>query len=226
VVWFKLADRAELHVYAETDLDHSFFGDGPVPGLLVDDFLAAVERLTTHGVQWLTVPDPLATTESVRSQDYPKPITGGYKLEGCWWGTRDRCVYFVSSFARPANGAVGTHDGQVWRHDPKARTITLEVIFLGSPIADDVFEEPDNICVSPYGGLMMCEDSGGENYLLGTTRDGEPFTFARNRQQTKPGETGELSGVSFSPGGRVLYFNVSAPGTTFAVTGPWNRQRR
>jgi len=59
-VWFKLADGAELHVYAETDEDQSFFGDGPVPGLLVEDFTAAVERLTAHGVQWLTEPETAA----------------------------------------------------------------------------------------------------------------------------------------------------------------------
>jgi extradiol dioxygenase family protein len=53
-VWFQLGDDAELHVYAATDEDHDFFGDGPVPGLLVDDFTAAVERLTAHGVEWLT----------------------------------------------------------------------------------------------------------------------------------------------------------------------------
>jgi catechol 2,3-dioxygenase-like lactoylglutathione lyase family enzyme len=56
-VWFQLADGAELHVYAETDEYHRFFGVGPVPGLLVDDFSAAVERLTAHGVEWLTEPD-------------------------------------------------------------------------------------------------------------------------------------------------------------------------
>jgi secreted PhoX family phosphatase len=71
---------------------------------------------------------------------------------------------------------------------------------------------------------MICEDSSGENYMIGTTAAGEPFLFARNRQATTPGETGELAGVSFSPDGRVMFFNVYDPGTTFAVTGPWRRQ--
>jgi hypothetical protein len=60
VAWFKLEDGAELHVYADTDEYHAFFGAGPVPGLLVDDFTAAVDRLTAHGVQWLTEPDVAA----------------------------------------------------------------------------------------------------------------------------------------------------------------------
>jgi len=55
---------------------------------------------------------------------------------------------------------------------------------------------------------MICEDSTGENYMIGTTADGEPFVFARNRQELEPGETGELAGVSFSPDGRIMFFNV------------------
>jgi catechol 2,3-dioxygenase-like lactoylglutathione lyase family enzyme len=58
VAWFELADGAELHVYAaDADEYHRFFGDGPVPGLLVEDFAAAVDRLTAHGVQWITEPE-------------------------------------------------------------------------------------------------------------------------------------------------------------------------
>ena len=86
----------------------------------------------------LKVPDPLAKTESVRAQDYAKSITGGYKLEGCWWGTLDRCVYFVSSFARTELGPKVDHDGQVWRYDPRKATLRLEVIFTRPmPGSDD-----------------------------------------------------------------------------------------
>ena len=57
VVWFRLGDGAELHVYGDADEYHEFFGASPVPGLLVDDFAAVVERLAVHGVQWLTEPE-------------------------------------------------------------------------------------------------------------------------------------------------------------------------
>jgi hypothetical protein len=55
--WFLAADGAELHVYAETDECHAFFGDAPVPGFFVDDFAAAVRSLTEQGVEWLTDPE-------------------------------------------------------------------------------------------------------------------------------------------------------------------------
>jgi uncharacterized protein len=194
-----------------------------VPGL--EDLSTVQEAGATFGgIEWLDVPDPLARREPVRAQKYKKPLTRGQKLEGAWWGHADHSAYFVSSFA-DATPSVGRHDGQVWRYDPRPNTLTLELIFTGSAATDDVGERPDNMCVSPYGGLMICEDSSGDNYMIGTTAAGEPFPFARNRQVTTPGETGELSGVSFSPDGKVMYFNVYDPGTTFAVTGPWRRQR-
>ena len=48
------------------------------------------------------------------------------------------------------------HDGAVWFYDPKRRTLTLKVL-LGvnpDPSVDGAFDGPDNITVSPWGGLI------------------------------------------------------------------------
>ncbi|GAA0615609.1 DUF839 domain-containing protein [Kribbella sandramycini] len=199
-----------------------------IPGL---PDLSVVQEAGTvfRGVKWLKVPDPLARTESVRSQDYGKQITGGYKLEGCWWGTRDRCVYFVSSFATVELGSKVAHNGQVWRYDPRKHTLRLEVIFKRhEPGTEPEYDSPDNITMSPYGGLMMCEDGLGEQHILGTTEDGEVFKFAKNTVNIgtpEEPEYGELTGVGFSADGRTMFFNVYNPGITYAITGPWRRRR-
>jgi secreted PhoX family phosphatase len=31
------------------------------------------------------------------------------------------------------------------------------------------------------------------------------------------------AGATFSPDGRVLFFNLQSPDTTYAITGPWER---
>lgn len=88
---------------------------------------------------------------------------------------------------------------------------------------------PDNITVSPRGGLVLCEDGNGEEFMHGLTVDGEIFQFARNNivlNGERNGITGdfkgsEWAGACYSPDGRWLFANIQSPGVTFAITGPW-----
>ncbi|MCZ0208480.1 alkaline phosphatase PhoX [Streptomyces achromogenes] len=193
-----------------------------VPG--VADLSAVRETGTRFdGIEWVDVPDPLAAVTPTRFQDYgPGGITHAQKLEGCYWGGGS--VYFVSSFARGADGSAADHYGQVWRYDPAHRRLTLAVVFGPDTDVQLPGESPDNICLAPGGGLMVCEDGNGAQHVFGLTRRGEVYALARGRQNTgtdqKP-EWGEFAGVTFAPGGATMYVNCYTPGTTFAVTGPW-----
>ncbi|WP_405445395.1 PhoX family protein [Streptomyces achromogenes] len=193
-----------------------------VPG--VADLSAVRETGTRFdGIEWVDVPDPLAAVTPTRFQDYgPGGITHAQKLEGCYWGGGS--VYFVSSFARGADGSAADHYGQIWRYDPAHRWLTLAVVFGPDTDVQLPGESPDNICLAPGGGLMVCEDGNGAQHVFGLTRRGEVYALARGRQNTgtdqKP-EWGEFAGVTFAPGGATMYVNCYTPGTTFAVTGPW-----
>ncbi|MEU1016262.1 alkaline phosphatase PhoX [Streptomyces sp. NPDC005898] len=176
------------------------------------------------GVEWVDVPDPLAAQTPIRLQDFgPKGITHAQKLEGCYWG--GSCVYFVSSFARRTDGSAGDHFGQIWRYDPARRRLTLVIVFGPGTDVQLPGDSPDNICLAPTGGLMVCEDGDGAQHVYGVTRRGEVYAMARNRQTIgapdKP-EWGEFAGVTFSPDHDTMYVNCYTPGTTFAVTGPWH----
>ncbi|GGT98135.1 alkaline phosphatase PhoX [Streptomyces lateritius] len=175
------------------------------------------------GVEWVPVPDPQAAQTPIRLQDFgPKGITHAQKLEGCYWG--GRAVYFVSSFARAKDGSGATHFGQVWKYEPHRRRLTLVVVFGPSTDIQLPGESPDNICLAPGGGLMVCEDGDGAQHVYGLSRKGELYAVARGAQNIgtpEAPEWGEFAGVTFSPDGRTMYVNCYAPGTTFAVTGPW-----
>ncbi|MFF9339946.1 MULTISPECIES: alkaline phosphatase PhoX [unclassified Streptomyces] len=193
-----------------------------VPG--VPDLSEVRETGTVfEGVEWVPVPDPQAAGTPIRFQDFGRGgITHAQKLEGCYWGGRS--VYFVSSFARASDGSGATHFGQVWRYDPRGRRLTLAVSFGPDTDVRLPGESPDNICLSPAGGLMVCEDGGGAQHVFGVSRRGEVYAVARGAQDVgKPGapEWGEFAGVTFSPDGSTMYVNCYEPGTTFAVTGPW-----
>ncbi|MFF9134969.1 PhoX family protein [Streptomyces sp. NPDC014806] len=195
-----------------------------VPG--VPDLSTIQETGTSFDhVEWVDVPDPLAASTPTRLQDYGRGgITHAQKLEGCYWGGAG--VYFVSSFARSADGSAADHYGQIWRYDPRRRRLTLVVVFGPDTDVQLPGESPDNICLAPSGGLMVCEDGNGAQHVFGVTRKGEVYAMARGRQNigtAEQPEWGEFAGVTFSPDGDTMYLNCYTPGTTFAVTGPWRR---
>ncbi|MER6518776.1 alkaline phosphatase PhoX [Streptomyces sp. NPDC001553] len=196
-------------------------------GRFVDDLSRATAIGTVYGVDWVEVPDRDARTTPVRKQFADTAVTRGRKLEGMWWA--DGGAYFVSSFAR-AESPGAPHDGQVWFYDPKRRTIRLTVL-LGvnaDPAKDGAYDGPDNITVSPYGGLVIAEDGTGLQHLFGATESGRTYPLARNELNIGTDESPEYSeftGVCFSPDGRTLYANIQDPGIMLAVTGPWRRAR-
>jgi secreted PhoX family phosphatase len=119
----------------------------------------------------------------------------------------------------------------VWFHDPKRRTITLKVL-LGvnpDPVGGAAGEGPDNITVSPYGGLVIAEDGEGLQHLFGATESGRTYPLARNELNigtAEEPEYSEFAGVCFSPDGRTLFACIQEPGIMLAVTGPWRRTPR
>ncbi|MBT2417709.1 DUF839 domain-containing protein [Streptomyces sp. ISL-22] len=197
-------------------------------GKFVDDLSRATKIGTVYGVDWVDVPDRDARTVAVRRQFGAGEVTRARKLEGMWWG--DGGAYLVSSYAREESPGAA-HDGQVWFYDPKRRTLTLKVL-LGvnpDPSVDGAFDGPDNITVSPYGGIILAEDGEGVSHLFGATDSGRTYPIARNDlnvgTEDDP-EYSEFAGVTFSPDGRTLYACIQDPGIMFAITGPWKRQRR
>lgn len=80
------------------------------------------------------------------------------------------------------------------------------------------FDGPDNITVSPHGGLILAEDGRGIQHLVGVTSQGKAYPLARNEISDS-----EFAGPAFSADGRTLFVNIMSPGLTLAVTGPWGR---
>ncbi|MDC4206151.1 MAG: DUF839 domain-containing protein [Candidatus Manganitrophus sp.] len=65
-------------------------------------------------------------------------------------------------------------NGQVWAYDPVARRSPC---WWNRP-AGRVLDNPDNITVGPDGAHYMCEDGGGEQFVVGVDDDGNLFKFA------------------------------------------------
>jgi uncharacterized protein len=184
-------------------------------GVFVPDLSVATEPGTTYDVAWVAVPERDATTVSLRRQ--VTTATRSRKLEGCWWG--DGGAYVVASFARTTDGSAAQHDGQVWFLDPIAQTLTLKVWFAFTANQNVDVDGPDNITISPYGGVVLAEDGSGQQHIVGVTDAGETFFFALNQLNNQ-----EFAGPTFSQDKKTLFVNIYNPGHVFAITGPWRKQ--
>ena len=204
-----LRDGALLEALVAYDSNGGFVAD-------LSEFSEPGTLLTT---EWTAIPDPLATEDSTRVQ--LNKVTRSRKLEGMWWG--EDAAYIVASYARNDDGSVGEHDGQVWRLDPAANTMELVIQFGVNPDpASDNFDSPDNITVSPWGGLLLCADGEGVQHLFTVSPDGQASMFARNSRDLAEETGSEFTGATFSADGETLFVNLQVPGVTFAITGPWD----
>ncbi|MGW8380492.1 alkaline phosphatase PhoX [Streptomyces sp. ODS28] len=196
-------------------------------GKFVDDLARAAKPGTVYGVDWIEVPERDAQEKPVRQQFGAQDVTRGRKLEGMWWA--DGGAYVVSSYAHEGDSPGTPHDGQVWFYDPRHRTLTLKVL-LGvnrDPDKPDTLDGPDNITVSPHGGLILAEDGEGLQHLFGVTEKGVTYPLVRNQLNNGTGdepEYSEFTGVCFSADGGTLFANIQEPGIMFAITGPWRRE--
>jgi hypothetical protein len=189
-------------------------------GKHVAELSEATRPGTRYHVKWEDVPDRDGRIVAVRQQFHRHQITRSHKLEGQWWG--DGGVYFVASYARNEDGSRNEHDGQVWFYDPDEHTVTLRTIFgiNHDPGNDNRFDGPDNITLSPYGGLMMAEDGNGSIHIVGLTEHGVAFPMARSELKDS-----EFTGPTFSHDAKVLFANIQYPGYVFAITGPWGHRQ-
>jgi secreted PhoX family phosphatase len=174
---------------------------------------------------WVTIdtPDPNPGQPSTVQQGIAQGGAVFNRLEGIWHGNGN--LYIVSTSGGP------TGQGQIFEY--RISDGAMRVLFA-SPSAD-VLNNPDNITVSPRGGLMVCEDGSGTEFLHGLTPDGQIFQFAANNVVVPPGgipgkpriapgdyRGSEFAGATFEPrNGNWLFVNIQTPGITFAITGPW-----
>jgi secreted PhoX family phosphatase len=169
---------------------------------------------------WVDIADPdpaAANTDelAVYKQGIERGAATFARLEGCWYGKGS--IFFT------ATSGGDQKKGQVWQYTPngKNKDVGMLKLFFESPDAA-ILEGPDNLCISPRGGLAICEDSPGENFIRGLTPDGRIFDLVKNIVPNFDSGR-EICGATFSPDGQSLFFNIQTPGLTFAVWGPWEK---
>lgn len=198
----------------------------------------------THELEWVDIanPDQLrgnATGPSgLTITSAAGPFCQGW-LQGALRMRRGEGIwYFGGSLFIVDTSAGVSGEGAVWRLD----LASMRLVCVFAPPRQVVGDNPDNITVSPRGGVLLCEDGdsatdqfGRGMRLMGLTDEGDSFIFAKNNvnvtssQLAAAGKTigsgdyrnTEFAGACFDPSGRFLFVNIQTPGITFAISGPW-----
>lgn len=194
-------------------------------------------------VEWVTItdPDPPGSND-VFNEGFAKGGAKFNRLEGCWDG--DGSIFFASTSGGDVKNGDVNEDGfregygQIWEYRPRGNSGGQLILLFESPDGD-VLDSPDNIVVTPRGGILICEDDSSsanegqhdtsrffgedKNRLVGLTMQGEAFIFAENILSEA-----EFAGACWSDDGEFLFVNIFGEdvpdsGGTMAVTGPWER---
>lgn len=159
------------------------------------------------------------------------------RLEGCWYDSGK--IYFAST-----NGGVAKQ-GQVFVYDPRREELTLVFNSTGPGTGNTQCNNPDNVGVSPRGGIVLCEDGGNSiQRLRGLTMDGGTFIFSENRIVLNAAQIAQADAALGANGNVIakvaagsytgqewcgvcfyqkwMFVNIQTPGITFAITGPWD----
>jgi uncharacterized protein len=212
------------HVYLSEDQgDGLFYRFTPdEPSNLASGVLEAAVVDAVGGVSWVEVPDPnLATAGATIREQLPEAtrFDGG---EGLWYS--EGVVYYTTK-----------GDKKVWAYDCRAQTI--EVVYDGENTPGAALNAVDNVTVSPFGDVYVCEDGGNmEICLISPDRLVSPFLRLVGDDHLNS----EMTGVVFDPSGTRMYFSsqrsypiaplpggapseegLLAHGATYEVTGPF-----
>jgi len=223
--------RAGLYRFAPTTRGHLAAG-GKLQMLAVKgrprlDMRTNQSAGVRYPIYWVDIDEPDRVHSNPDERNGNGVFTQGYDSGGALFGRLEGAWYAGGRIFVTSTDGGNAKMGQVWELD--IRNQEIRMVFESPGL--DVLNMPDNLTVSPRGGLVLCEDGTANPCVHGLTRDGQIVRFARNNvvlNGERNGLTGdwrksEFAGATFSPDGNWLFVNIQNPGITVAITGPWGR---
>lgn len=170
---------------------------------------------TRYAVEWIDMTEVEAPKDDLRTRGFAAGAAKFARGEGIIWDKNT--VYIACTNGGPSR------KGQIWRYVPSAVEGTVDEknqpghleLFIEAD-AGTLVENADNLCIAPWGDLIVCEDGGAPQFVTGVTPQGACYHIAKNALNGK-----EFAGATFSPDGSTLFVNIQTPGLTLAITGPW-----
>ena len=89
----------------------------------------------------------------------------------------------------------------------------------------EVLNAPDNICVSPRGGLVLCEDGSGAEFLHGLTADGDDLPVRAEQRRPAPASATASPATSAAASSPARATARTAAGSSSTSRRPASRSR-
>lgn len=160
-----------------------------------------------YNIKWIPLDDVDPKQDTLREEGINKGASIFARGEGI---ISDSSSIYFSCTTGGEN-----YKGQIWKLNYN-KNETLELWY--ESLNENDINMPDNITISPWGDLIICEDNSDINRIWGISKKGKPYIIAENSYSGS-----EFAGVCFSPSGKTMFFNLQSNGQTFAVTGNWEK---
>ncbi len=168
---------------------------------------------------WLDLEEVESPDDDLRYRGYNAGAARFARGEGMSFG--NGVAYFACTNGGPKRF------GQIFKYQPseyegtprEAESPGRLELFIESQ-KSQLLKSCDNLAVAPWGDVIVCEDDGESSALVGITPEGGIYHLGHIAFES------ELAGACFSPDGSTLFVNLQwNPGTTLAITGPWEQRR-
>lgn len=166
--------------------------------------------------EWIDLDDPESPKGNLRLRGYRHGAARFIRSEGIWWAG-DRLYFTATQGGRQGLGQVFCYwPSEMEGKDEESSDPGQIALFVETHDGREL-SRPDNITLTPWGDMLMCEDTSGTCGMVGVTPEGRLYRFARNAMNDS-----ELAGACFAPNGKTLFVNIQEPGLTLAITGPFS----
>jgi uncharacterized protein len=166
-------------------------------------------------VQWIELQDVDSNRNDLRLRGYHQGAARFARGEGLCFA--DGSIFFSCTIGGPDRlGQIFEYRLSPFEGTDQETTQRGQFRLVAESTRASILRNADNLIMSPWGDLVICEDTAGHSGLIGLRPDGTQYYLADNAYTAS-----EFAGVCFSPDGKTMFLNIQVQGLTLAINGPW-----
>jgi secreted PhoX family phosphatase len=169
----------------------------------------------SYDVTWIDLEEPDVPDNDLRLRGADKGATVFARGEGICYA--DGEIVMAATIGGPERlGQLFSYTPSPAEGTDREENAPGSIRLIAESTSDSVLRHGDNLILSPWGDLIVCEDTASSCGLVGVAPDGQQYALADNSHTSS-----ELAGICFAPDGKTMFVNIQVRGMTLAITGPW-----